>query len=204
MNYMSCGEEVTEYSTSQTSKKCFWHFHAYEHWRRQLLFTRWSLPSCLDNSTKGDCCKEGPHLLISKTGYAKKFEAYCGSEAPKFSKTDFEKGKARWLVVFNNTGNKDNFTPQVALEAPTIGYRKSAAFDQLYYGERCVCGLRKNKRPAVDPESEQGRRLGGKGGRKGNSGREKKKKKQKGNGKIRRERKKLVLKQRSKMERKII
>lgn len=62
------------------------------------------------------------------------FPSYCGSEAPKFSKTDFEKGKARWLVVFNNTGNKDNFTPQVALEAPTIGYRSKIYKTNVRYG----------------------------------------------------------------------
>ena len=59
------------------------------------------MPACEDGSTKGDCCKLGPHVLVSKTGYAKKLEAFCGPEAPKFSKSDFEKGKARWLIVFN-------------------------------------------------------------------------------------------------------
>ena len=74
---------------------------AYPGWRRQIKFTRWSMPACEDGSTKGDCCKQGPHVLVSKTGYAKKLQAYCGPSAPKFSKSDFEKGKARWLIVFN-------------------------------------------------------------------------------------------------------
>eukprot|EP00090_Calanus_glacialis_P021303 TRINITY_DN32878_c0_g1_i1.p1 TRINITY_DN32878_c0_g1~~TRINITY_DN32878_c0_g1_i1.p1 ORF type:complete len:846 (+),score=251.22 TRINITY_DN32878_c0_g1_i1:28-2565(+) len=180
MSYLSCGEEQPVYATDDTSRKCFWHFHAYEHWRRQLKFPSWSLPSCADNSTNGDCCKAGPHLLISKTGYAKKFQAYCGPEAPKFDKSDFDKGKARWLVVFNNTGSSDNFKPKLAIEAPTIGYRKSAAYDQRYYGERCICGQRKgNKHSAQDPELGQGRqtRRKGKQKKKKNSNRKMKLKK---------------------------
>jgi len=157
MSYLSCGEEEPVYATDENSRKCFWHFHAYEHWRRQLKFPSWSLPACADNSTTGDCCKAGPHLLISKTGYAKKFQAYCGPKAPKFDKSDFDKGKARWLVVFNNTGSSGNFKPKLAIEAPTIGYRKSAAYDQRYYAERCICGQRKgNKHSAKDPELGQG------------------------------------------------
>ena len=58
---------------------------------------------------------------MSKTGYAKKLEAFCGPEAPKFEKSDFEKGKARWLVVFNKTSTDS--TSQLEIESPTIGYR---------------------------------------------------------------------------------
>ena len=96
-------------------------YQAYEGWRRQVKFTKWSLPSCSDGSTKGDCCKQGDHVLVSKTGYAKKLEAFCGPEAPKFEKSDFEKGKARWLVVFNKTSTDS--TSQLEIESPTIGYR---------------------------------------------------------------------------------
>ena len=69
----------------------------------------------------GDCCRQGSHVLVSKTGYAKKLTPYCGPEAPKFEKSDFEKGKARWLVVYNNS-NSDGQS-ELQLESPTIGYR---------------------------------------------------------------------------------
>ena len=115
------------------------------------------MPACDDGSTRGDCCKQGPHVLVSKTGYAKKLEAFCGPAAPKFSKSDFEKGKARWLIVFNRTGSDGagDTEPELEVESPTIGYRsefrkqekknvpcykcilESAAYDQLHYGE---CG----------------------------------------------------------------
>ena len=114
---MSCGEQNPSFQRSTEDKQCLWHFYvgillnkipsdifklqAYPGWRRQIKFTRWSMPACEDGSTKGDCCKQGPHVLVSKTGYAKKLQAYCGPSAPKFSKSDFEKGKARWLIVFN-------------------------------------------------------------------------------------------------------
>ena len=93
-----------------------------------MKFTKWSLPSCPDGSTKGECCKQGPHVLVSKTGYAKKLSAFCGPEAPKFEKSDFEKGKARWLVVFNNTGSNDD--TQLEMESPTIGYRSKISKTQ--------------------------------------------------------------------------
>ena len=57
------------------SRLCFWHFNAYNpYWRRQLVFTDWEMPACQDGSTQGECCKLGPHLLVSKSGYAKKFQ----------------------------------------------------------------------------------------------------------------------------------
>lgn len=145
---ISCGEERDKYfsdTTTSTDKQCLWHFNvracsykavfrvqginlhlqAYSGWRRQIKFNRWTLPPCQDGSSKGDCCREGPHVLVSKTGYAKKLEAYCGPEAPKFEKTDFEKGKARWLVVFNKTGSDGagGLQPEIEIESPTIGYR---------------------------------------------------------------------------------
>ena len=53
--------------SKQTSRQINWfhiyrmrdiyHAQAYQHWRRQLLFTEWDFPSCADNSTKGDCCR---------------------------------------------------------------------------------------------------------------------------------------------------
>ena len=64
--------------------------------------------------------------MVSKTGYAKKLTPYCGPEAPKFEKSDFEKGKARWLVVFNNTGSDEQ--SELQLESPTIGYRSKILF----------------------------------------------------------------------------
>jgi len=95
-------------------------------------------------------------MLISKTGYAKKLTPYCGPDAPNFDKSDFEKGKARWLVLYNNSKNSDDFSPKIGIESPTIGWRKSAAYDQLYYGQKCMCGVRGTKgpkqRPSVDPE----------------------------------------------------
>ena len=138
---ISCGEENPSFQKSGDDKQCLWHFYvyvssffttihitcsqAYPGWRRQILFTRWLLPACEDGSSTGDCCKQGPHVLVSKTGYAKKLEAYCGPTPPKFSKTDFEKGKARWLVVFNKTGRDGpgDSEPELELESPTIGYR---------------------------------------------------------------------------------
>ena len=83
------------------------------------------MPACENGSTRGECCKQGPHVLVSKTGYAKKLEAYCGPKAPKFSKSDFEKGKARWLIVFNRTGSDGagDTEPELEVESPTIGYR---------------------------------------------------------------------------------
>ena len=62
--------------------------------------------------------RSGPHMLISKTGYAKKLtpwvvgfvfiliyfifsSSYCGPDAPKFDKSDFEKGKVRAIIKFN-------------------------------------------------------------------------------------------------------
>ena len=130
------------YRTEEGNRQCLWHFYvrflklpdtwrlltseqAYENWRRQVKFNSWSLPSCSDGSNKGDCCREGPHVLVSKTGYAKKLTPYCGPTAPKFEKSDFENGKARWLVVFNNTNNGGEFKPELELESPTIGYRSN-------------------------------------------------------------------------------
>merc|ERR1712107_65562 len=70
--------------------------------------------------------------------------------------SDFEKGKARWLVLFNNSKNANDFSPKIGIESPTIGWRKSAAYDQLYYGQKCMCGVRGTKgpkqRPSLDPE----------------------------------------------------
>lgn len=86
-----------------------------------MKFTKWSLPSCPDGSTKGECCKDGDHVLVSQTGYAKKLTAYCGPQAPKFEKSDFEKGKARWLVIFNKTST--DASSELEIESPTIGYR---------------------------------------------------------------------------------
>jgi len=153
---VACGLELPHSSANRENHNCFWHFFAYQHWRRQLLFTEWDFPSCADNSTKGECCRAGPHMLISKTGYAKKLTPYCGPDAPTFEKSDFEKGKARWLVLFNNSKNSENFSPKIGIESPTIGWRKSAAYDQLYYGQKCMCGVRGTKgpkqRPSVDPE----------------------------------------------------
>ena len=63
---------------------------------------------------------------MSKTGYAKKLTPYCGASAPEFEKSDFENGKARWLVVFNNTNNREEFKPELELESPTIGYRSNS------------------------------------------------------------------------------
>ena len=50
--------------------------------------------------------------------------SYCGPEAPKFEKSDFENGKARWLVIYNNTGHsQSDLQTELELESPTIGYR---------------------------------------------------------------------------------
>ena len=69
--------------------------------------------------------------MVSKTGYAKKLDAFCGPEAPKFEKSDFEKGKARWLVVYNNTGSNND--TQLEMESPTIGYRSKNS--QNFFGK---------------------------------------------------------------------
>ena len=39
---------------------------AYQHWRRQLLFTDWDFPSCPDNSTQGECCRWSNRMIIQK------------------------------------------------------------------------------------------------------------------------------------------
>ncbi|XP_023331455.1 uncharacterized protein LOC111703668 isoform X2 [Eurytemora carolleeae] len=155
----NCGEEAPEYSVFPTNHSCFWHIYAYEHWRRQIVFKDWDLPSCPDGSTKGDCCKQGPHLLISQTGYAKKLEAYCGQTAPKFENTVFDLGRARWLIIFNNTLHKDQIgksNSKLAFQARSIGYRRTASYDQKFYGKKCLCGLRNTNRPVKDPLEKSG------------------------------------------------
>jgi len=150
----NCGERVTEFGINEDSNNCFWHINAYQHWRRTIVWKEWNLPACPDGSTKGECCKNGPHMLISKTGYAKKLEAFCGGDPPKIAGDWFEVGRPRWLVVYNNTLNKDEMSSssnRVRFEARSIGYRRTASYDQHYYGKQPLCGLREVKRPDKDP-----------------------------------------------------
>ena len=92
--------------------------------QKVLMLAKWF--TWLWRIITGECCRQGSHVLVSKTGYAKKLTPYCGPEAPKFEKSDFEKGKARWLVVFNNTGSDEQ--SELQLESPTIGYRSKILF----------------------------------------------------------------------------
>ena len=48
----------------------------------------------------------------------------CGPDPPVFTKSDYERGKARWLVVFNGTRpGREGGRPRLSIEAPTLGLR---------------------------------------------------------------------------------
>merc|ERR1711915_906113 len=92
-------------------------------------------------------------------GYAKKLTPYCGADPPRFEESSFDTGRPRWLMLYNNTLNTDQMSKsknRVRFIANSIGYRRTASYDQKFYGKKCLCGLRRTSRPAKDPLLRKG------------------------------------------------